>query len=97
MTIAERLKAFMAKYDLSREQMASVIRTAPTTLDDWLSLTKPRIPPACMALVMDVLEQCPDARRVAGMADSKPAAPRGRPFRKGNPWRFKRGSATNAR
>ena len=89
MTIADRLRVFMREHGLNRNQMADIISTPVASLDDWLSQTKPRVPPACMLTLMSLLEQSSQARRLAGVHKQDKAAPRGRPFKRGNPHRFK--------
>lgn len=88
MTIGERLQAFMAEYKLSRTQMAAILKTSPSTLNDWLREWNPRTPPACMVLVMDWLEQHEQARMWAGVYVRRKMKPRGKPFAKGNPTRY---------
>lgn len=87
LTLRERIKAFMRQYDLSRNEMATLLRTSIKTLEGWLD--SGRTPPACMLLVMDLLEQSSQARRIAGVHTRKAGAPRGKAFGKGNPHRFK--------
>jgi hypothetical protein len=96
MTIAARIIAFMIRYNLSRARMAKVLRTAESTFNDWLSHTKPRNPPACMGLVLDLLERSANARTIAGVHNRVAGAPRGRPFRRGNPYRYRQGKAKPA-
>lgn len=86
----------MLKYDLSRDDMARVLQTPVRTQDDWLSETRPRMPPACMLTLMTILEQSPQARRLAGVHRKVEAAPRGKPFRKGNPHRFAKAKGASA-
>jgi hypothetical protein len=86
---ADRIKALMKRYDLSRNEMAIILQTPPSTLDDWLKLKLPRTPPSCMRLVLDLLEQSTQARRIAGLHCTTKGAPRGKPFKKGNPYRIK--------
>lgn len=93
MIIAERVKHFMELHELSRDEMAEILRTPVSTVNDWLSATKPRIPPACMVLIMNLLEQSPQARKLAGVHKTQPRAPRGKPFKPGNPYRYKKDRA----
>ncbi len=86
-TIAERIRALMAKFDMSRGEVARVLRTPGRTLDGWLD--DGRIPPACMLPLLDVIEGSGQARRILNVrALRQPGKSRGRPFRRGNEWRF---------
>jgi DNA-binding transcriptional regulator YiaG len=84
--LAERIRAFMQTYGLSRAQMAEVISTPPRTLDRWLD--DGVTPPACLLALMDLLETRPQVRSWIGVNGYMAAAPRGRPFKRGNEYRF---------
>ena len=89
LTLAKRLRAFMAKHGLTRVEMAAILQTPSDTLDNWLD--KDRNPPACLMPLMDLLEARSQVRTWLGVHKQDKAAPRGKPFRKGNPHRFKPG------
>ena len=86
LTAAERLRHFMTEHGLGRRDLASIMRTAPRTLDYWLDGHAE--PPGLVSAVLDLLEECSSARRVLGVHAAKPGAPRGRPFQKGNELRI---------
>lgn len=83
----------MGRHDLSRAQMADVIRTPQRTLNNWLD--DGRKPPACMSPLMDLLEASREVRIFLSVEDQPKPAPRGRPFERGNPWRFARGQTSD--
>src|SRR5258706_10313788 len=85
-SLAERLRKFMRAHDLSRTQLASIIQTPTRTLDHYLD--DGVAPPGSLGALLVVLERCGCARRAVGMLSKVKAAPRGRPFGRGNPWRF---------
>ena len=86
-TIAERIRALLANFNMSRGEIARVLRTPGRTLDGWLD--DGRIPPACMLPLLDVIEGSGQARRILGVRALRPKGKsRGRPFRRGNEWRF---------
>jgi hypothetical protein len=87
LTLSMRLREFMKRYRLNRDQMASIIRTPRGTFDHWLD--DDVNPPACMLALMDLLEERSQVRTWLGVHDPwKTYAPRGRPFLRGNEWRF---------
>jgi DNA-binding transcriptional regulator YiaG len=86
-TLAERVRAFMARHELTRREMAAVLRTPNRTFNNWLD--DGRTPPACLLALMDALETHSQVRTLLGVYRArKPTLPRGRPFKRGNPWRF---------
>jgi hypothetical protein len=92
-TVAARLRAFMAVRNLSAADMGAAIRTPARTVEKWIDRTKPTKPPACMALLLDLLEQSSQCRRLIGIEKRTSAAARGKPFKRGNPYRFKKAQA----
>lgn len=88
LTISERLRAFMLTHELSRADMAAILETPLKTLDGWLDCG--RTPPACLRPLMRLLEQCSQVRIKLGVYSKSKAEPRGRPFKKGNSYRFRR-------
>ena len=68
MRLKERLAAFMAKYNLSHKAMAGKIGTPYDTFEKWMR-KKDAQPPACLIVLMDILEQSAEARRIAGVAE----------------------------
>ena len=89
LTLPERLRAFMAAHSLSRAQMAVILETPLDTLNNWLD--KGRSPPACLLPLMTLLERRSQARTWLGVYRKTDAAPRGKPFKRGNPHRFAKG------
>jgi len=71
-TKAERIRAFMARFDLSRAEAALVLCTPERTLDGWLD--DDRTPPGCMIALLDVIEQSSHGRRILGVQDKQPDA-----------------------
>ena len=71
-SIAERIRAFMARFDLSRAEAALVLCTPERTLDGWLD--DDRTPPGCMIALLDVIEQSSHGRRILGVQDKQPDA-----------------------
>jgi hypothetical protein len=85
--LSTRLREFMGRYDLTRNEMAVVITTPRGTLDHWLDDAVN--PPACLLALMDVLEEESRVRTRLGVHCAKPSVRgRGRPFRRGNEFRF---------
>jgi hypothetical protein len=84
-TLSSRLRAFMSAYNVSRPQLAEILKTPIGTLNHWLydDVT----PPGVLGLALDLLEQSRKARIVAGVYRKKSHV-RGRPFQRGNDWRF---------
>jgi len=80
LTLSTRLREFMKRHDLTRDEMAAVIRTPRGTFDHWLD--------ACLLALMDLLEEESRARTRLGVHGTRRSAPRGRPFRRGNEFRF---------
>jgi len=88
-TVLDKLRSIMKEYELSRAQLAQVLRTSINSLNGWLD--KGKQAPACLDLTLDLLQQSPQARRIAGIHRATSGmTPRGRPFKRGNPYRFKR-------
>jgi hypothetical protein len=85
LTVADRLRHLMKEHGLCRSGLASILRTAPRTLDHWLDGDAE--PPGVLSAVVDLLAGCSCARRALGVNVRHARAPRGRPFTKGNPWR----------
>lgn len=82
-----RLRAFMRQQKLTRGEMAEVLKTPLRTLDGWLD--RGTTPPACLLPLMDLLESRSQIRTWLGVNTSaSKREPRGRPFRRGNEWRF---------
>jgi len=84
--LSERIRAFMERYELSRSQMREILRTPRGTFDHWLDDDK--TPPGCLSVVMDLLEARSQVRVWLGVHKPTQRKPRGRPFKRGNPWRF---------
>lgn len=83
--IRDRIRDYMAKHNLTRFMMAQALRMPVRQLDAYLydGVT----PPYVMTAMMDLLEQHPQVGFWLGARRTR-ARPRGRPFEKGNPWRF---------
>ena len=77
----------MKARDLSRSEIAAALRTPERTLDDWLK--DGASPPGIVAALLDVLEQSPKARAVLGIDQPRKGRVRGRPFQRGNRYRFR--------
>ena len=86
LTLRVRLREFLKRYDLTRDEMAAVIRTPRGTFDHGLD--DDVNPPACLLALMDLLEEESRARTRLGVHGTRRSAPRGRPFRRGNEFRF---------
>jgi DNA-binding transcriptional regulator YiaG len=85
--LADRIQEFMRQHRITRSAMAAILQTSEHTLDNWLY--EGRSPPACLLSLMDVLENEPAARRRLGVHRArKSVKERGRPFKRGNPYRF---------
>lgn len=81
------LRVFMKRWGLIRKNMAEVLKTPLRTLDGWLN--HGATPPACLVPLMDLLESWSQVRTWTGVhAIRHKKEPRGRPFRRGNEWRF---------
>jgi hypothetical protein len=76
----------MRRYNLMRVKMANVIRTPRSTFGHWLD--DDVNPPPCLLALMDLLEAESRARTRLGVHAKQRSAPRGRPFRRGNEFRF---------
>ena len=79
-SLTERLRDFMRTHDLSREELAGLLRTAPQTLDHWFDGGD--APPACLLALMVLLGSTPKAQsRLGGHPNDAP--PYGSAFRPG--------------
>lgn len=67
--IKDRLAAFMQVHAIRRAKMAEVLQTPFGTLNHWIR--DEANPPGVMLLVMTLLEQSADARRIAGIETSR--------------------------
>ena len=85
MLIKDRIRAYMQKHNLTRYMMATALSMPVKQLDRYLYMGT--TPPYCMAALMDLLEQHPQVGYWLGARRTR-ERPRGRPFEKGNPWRF---------
>jgi len=78
----------MSRYNLSHARMADLLRTPEGTFKHWLY--EGTAPPACMLVIMELLETSPSVRRQLGVSRPRRGAPRGKPFKPGNKFRFKK-------
>jgi hypothetical protein len=77
----------MVRFGLTRREMAEVLGTPMRTLNNWIDDN--RTPPACLAKLMGLLETRSQVRTWLGVHKmATKGKPRGRPFKRGNPWRF---------
>lgn len=67
MRLKDRLAAFMARHKLKGTQFAKVLQTPYGTFMHWLR--DESTPPACLLTLMDLLEQSPEARKIAGVKE----------------------------
>jgi DNA-binding transcriptional regulator YiaG len=86
--IVQRLRALMVAYDLSVSDLAAILQTSPRTVEKWFDRERPTKPPACLDRLLTILEKSPQARKLVGLHKAMPEAPRGKPFKRGNPYRF---------
>lgn len=86
-SVQDRLRAIMREYDLSREQLATVLNTPIDTLKGWLDKDRP--PPRCLEVLLNLIEQRAQVRTWVGIHKRPALEVRGRPFKRGNPYRFK--------
>ena len=87
MKLMARLRGFMRQQKLTRGAMAEVLKTPLRTLR-WLARSR-NDAAACLLPLMDLLESRSQVRTWLGVKTStRKAEPRGRPFRRGNEWRF---------
>ena len=84
--LSTRLREFMKRYGLTRDELAAVIRTPRGTLNHWLD--DDVNPPGCLQALMDLLEEELRVRTRLGVHATRRGASRGRPFKKGNQYRF---------
>jgi hypothetical protein len=88
-TITAQLRELMQMHGLSRSRTADVFNTKLPTLDHWLDQgTKP---PGCLGVLLHILAVSEEARIEIGIHDRPKLAPRGRPFKRGNEFRFAKG------
>jgi len=71
LTLSVRLREFMKRYDLTRDEMAAVIRKPRGTFDHWLD--NDVNPPARLLALMDLLEEESRARTRLGVHGAKQA------------------------
>jgi transcriptional regulator with XRE-family HTH domain len=71
---------------ISQAAFAATVGVTPRTVSNW-ARGRTRMSEAA-TLVLELLEQHPDVRRSLGVDVKVPCAPRGRPFERGNPYRF---------
>ena len=94
-TITAQLRELMQMHGLSRSRTADVFNTKLPTLDHWLDQgTKP---PSCLGVLLRILAVSEEARIEIGIHDRPKLAPRGKPFKRGNPFRFAKGIAVKRR
>ena len=67
MRIKHRIRGLMEQYGLGLRDMASILKTPFGTFEHWMRSTNDTQPPACMVLLLDLLEQSPEARKIAGI------------------------------
>ena len=83
---ALRLRAIIRRFGLSQAELAAVMRMPVRTLQRWLAGETE--PPALALALLDVIERSSESRRILGVHVKPRSAPRGRPFRRGNEFRF---------
>lgn len=88
--VPNRLREVMRQYNLSRAELAAILCTPLDTLNGWLD--KGKSTPACLGVLLGLIEKRSQVRAWIGIGRNIPAAPRGKPFKKGNPYRFKHAS-----
>lgn len=69
MRIKHRIRGLMEQYGLGLRDMASILKTPFGTFEHWMRSTNDTQPPACMVLLLDLLEQSPEARKIAGIEE----------------------------
>jgi hypothetical protein len=84
LTLAEGMRRFMKEHRLSRTDLASIMRTAPRTVNHWLDGDVE--PPGIVRAVLDLLEECSCARRALGVNATHTGAHRGQALTRGVPW-----------
>jgi len=60
-SLLERLRGFMQANNLSKEELAGLLRTSPQTLDDWFN--DGMAPPASLLALLVLFETLPKAAR----------------------------------
>jgi len=73
MRLKDRIKVFLATHRadgkrLTGTKFASILQTPYATFEHWMR-ERDKQPPGCMLTLMDVLEQCPEARKVLGITE----------------------------
>jgi transcriptional regulator with XRE-family HTH domain len=76
----------LASLGISQAAFAATVGVTPRTVSNWVR-GRTRMSEAAM-LVLELLEQHPDVRRSLYADVRVPSAPRGKPFERGNPYRF---------
>jgi hypothetical protein len=81
-----KLKILIDKSELTHSEFGEKIRTPLRTLERWLATGNI---PDNISLLIDVLLNVEEARKAVGINfRRKKHKPRGKPFKKGNPYRF---------
>jgi len=88
-TITAQLRELMQTHGLSRSRTAQILGTKLPTLDHWLDQgTKP---PGCLGILLNILAVNEEALIQVGVHERPKLAPRGKPFKRGNAFRFAKG------
>jgi DNA-binding transcriptional regulator YiaG len=82
----ERLAARLSSLSISKASFAVICGVSERTVANWVS-GRTRINPAALAY-LEQIEANAELRRTLGIGEKAKGAPRGRPFAKGNPYRF---------
>jgi hypothetical protein len=91
LTLGERLRLFMQRYNLTRRGMCEVLQCPESTFNDYVDLRT--TPPAVLAPLLTLLEEHYQVRTWLGVNEqSRRPLPRGKPWPKGNPYCY--GSST---
>ena len=77
----------MKASDLSRAELAAALHTPERTLNSWLDGEAE--PPGILGALLVVLEKSPKARAVLGLDGPQKKRVRGKPFQRGNRYRFR--------
>jgi hypothetical protein len=76
----------MKEQGLTRRQMADGLDTPIDTLKGWLDR---KTPPAILGSLLDLIDRKPQVCRWLRLGTRRiKLRPRGKPFERGNPWRF---------
>jgi hypothetical protein len=70
MRLKDRLTAFMKRHRLNGRKMAAVLQTPYGTFEKWMR-TDDTQPPGCLVMLMDILEQSAEARRIANIEEAR--------------------------